>query len=212
MAPAVKQTLETAVNSAPGLHMGDAQGRADAVAFFGDDYPAASPLHVLGAEDDLIVRKREVSNLFSAALAGDAAGELQLYWLPGSHIGFMDGFQPEFDVPEPLNTLVAKPLFILVNVLLYRLEVRARVRACLGNSSPPASAAARHGRASRARPGCAPAAGARRPAPNPSRRRWPPPSAGPFEPCLGAPCQPLPSPARPPALPRARAGVQAAPR
>lgn len=48
-APAVKQTLATAVN--PGIHLSGPKGFADAISFFDTDYPTEAPLHIVAGEE-----------------------------------------------------------------------------------------------------------------------------------------------------------------
>lgn len=116
MAPAVKQTVKTEVN--PGLSMGNKQTSAAAIGFFRDDYPNVAPLHILGGTRDMIVPEKEVQGLYDAAYAGDQSGDLMLYWLPGSHIGFEDDVNLEVNIGLPQRIL-----FGIINFLLYRLEI-----------------------------------------------------------------------------------------
>jgi hypothetical protein len=47
-------------------------------------------------------------------------GDLKLYWVPGSHVGFEDTVKVEFD-----GFILQRLLFFVIDILLYRLEVGA---------------------------------------------------------------------------------------
>jgi len=117
MAPAVNQTAITPVNPLLG-NMGKAAGQKTAKEFFDKDYPINSPLHILGGTRDLIVMKKEVAGLYKAAFDSDKDGDLKLYWIKGSHIGFEDKVNVEVD-----TGFLQSILFNIINFLLYGAEI-----------------------------------------------------------------------------------------
>ncbi|KAK9808966.1 hypothetical protein WJX72_007148 [[Myrmecia] bisecta] len=132
MAPAVKQTVKSNVN--PLLHfdgsrvLSPTKYRASASKFFtGNNVPADVDVHLLGADDDLVVAPEEVEDIYLAALTGrkdDITGHkppeaLAYYRIPwGSHIGFEDSVNLDIDLGRPV-----KLLFLIVDLLIYQWQI-----------------------------------------------------------------------------------------
>lgn len=121
-APAVAGLLKSPIN--PLLHMaGGAKRRGDlkaAADFFLNLFPDNARLHLIGANQDQIVKPLEVALLFAAAKKAKDAKKLKdvtLFRVDGSHIGFEDSVNIDAD-----NKIISA-LFSVVNYLIYTREI-----------------------------------------------------------------------------------------
>ncbi|KAK9840966.1 hypothetical protein WJX81_003023 [Elliptochloris bilobata] len=122
MAPAVEKMADTPIN--PNIHLdNDLLGNSyrAAVQFFKDDFPDNAKLYIIAGDQDQIVDPLQIAVLFTAArtaVTADKMADIELFTVPGSHIGFEDKLGLEIE-----GGFFLQLLFRIVNFLVYRKEI-----------------------------------------------------------------------------------------